>query len=262
MKLPGLSTVRLPALSKREVILVLLVFLASTTFFCYKFIFKPQWNEVKKLRAELDRQKQELDFRIKEGWNDISDLKARCEEIERQIKIIHMRVPNIKNEPQLLVDFYKTAKANNVMAETVKFSELKEVEGKNYSTFTVSTEVTGPTVNIYNFIKDIEEYPRLNRISEIKFEPQSSTWITCSLTVEFYVLHEVKPDPLDYPFMEGEYGKDRPYQIFGVYGQGEEKAPQEPGGNGAVPAEPAQALSTREGSQLTGSGLQVISVEK
>jgi len=262
VRLPGLRAVKLPALSKREIILAVLVFLASTTILCYRFIIEPQWNEVKKLQAELDRQKQELDFRIKEGWNDISGLKARCEEMERQIKIIHIRVPNIKNEPQLLVDFYKTAKANNVMAEAVKFSELKEVEGKNYSTFTVSTEVIGPTVNIYNFIKDIEEYPRLNRISEIKFEPQSSTWITCSLTVEFYVLHEIQPDPPDYPFMEGEYGKDWPYQIFGVYEQGEEKAPREPGGNGVAAAEPAQALSTHEDNQLTGDEPGVTSVEK
>lgn len=262
MRLPGLRAVKLPALSKREIILAVLVFLASTTFLCCRFIIEPQWSEVKKLQAELDKQKQELDFRIKEGWSDIPALEAECGELQREIYSIYKKIPSIKNEPGILVDFYKMAQANYVAAETVKFGELKEVEGKNYSTFTVSTELAGRNVNIYNFIEEVENYPRWNRIAEIEFEPQSPSESACSLTVEFYVLHEIQPDPPDYPFMKGEYGKDRPYEIFGVYEQEEEKSLQEPGGSGAAPAEPAQAPSTREDSQLTGDGPGVAPVKK
>ncbi len=217
MKLPGSNKLRVPTLSKREIFLAVLLLLSSTFFLCYNYIIKPQLENINRLKSELQTQQEELDFRINNGWNDIYSLENDCNQLEEALDNIYREVPNIKNEPLVLVDLYRLAEKNKVTAETVTFSELKEVEDEEYKTYTVTTEAAGPNVNIYNFIEDVENYSRLNRISSIEIEPQNDRYSICKLSVEFYVLPEVEPDPLDYPFMQGEYGKDLPYQVFGIY---------------------------------------------
>ncbi|MFZ5646937.1 MAG: type 4a pilus biogenesis protein PilO [Bacillota bacterium] len=217
MKLRRSPVLKLSSLSKRELILVALFLFAALLASYYKYIFEPQWNNIKKLKSELQSQQQVLSQRKAQGWDDIQSLKEQSDELREKIKKTYVKVTNIKDEPGLLVDFYKLSVTNNLTADTIKFSELKEADGKGYSTFNVTLDFIGLNRDIYNFIEALENYTRLNRVSDIKFQPLSPNVSQCSLAVEFYVLHEIKPDPLVYPFMAGEYRRDQPYKIFDLY---------------------------------------------
>lgn len=208
---------KLSSLSKREMILVALFLFAALAGVYYKFVFEPQWLKINKLKSDLMSQQQVLSQRKSQGWDDIQSLKEQSRQLREKINKSYARVANIKDEPGLLVYFYKLSTANNLLADTIRFSEMKEAGGKVYSTFYTSLDVIGLNRDIYRFIEGLEGYSRANRISEIKFEPLSSDTSKCSLTVEFYVLHEVKPDPLSYPFMAGELKRDHPYKIFDLY---------------------------------------------
>ncbi|KJR96139.1 MAG: hypothetical protein VR68_15595 [Peptococcaceae bacterium BRH_c4a] len=214
MKLNGSAAIKMPNLSKREVILVVLFLLSAMIYGYYRFVFEPQWKNIQKFRAELQTQQQALNQRKAQGWGDIGDLRLQTAEIKSKIDKMYLKISNIKDEPTLMVDLYKMTVAHRLMTENIKFSELKEAEGKGYSTFDITLVFMGTNMNIYNFIDTLENYTRLNRISEVIFLPVTPGLILCSLTVEFYVLHEMIPDPPDYPFMVGEMSKNQPYGIF------------------------------------------------
>lgn len=217
MKLNGSATIKMPNLSKREIILVVLFLLSALIVGYYRFIFEPQWKNIQKFKADLQTQRQALNQRKAQGWEDIGDLQLQSAEIKSKIDKMYVKVSKIKDEPTLMVDLYKMSVAHRLLTENIKFSELKEVAGKGYSTFDISLVFMGTNMNIYNFIESLENYTRLNRISEVIFLPVNSRVIICSLTVEFYVLHEVGPDPPDYPFMVGEMTKNQPYGMFTQY---------------------------------------------
>ncbi|MCF8009771.1 MAG: type 4a pilus biogenesis protein PilO [Clostridiales bacterium] len=216
MKMLQMRNFKLTSINKRQVTFVVILVAVLTFFCCYKFIIAPQWQKIEKLQVQLEKEKKELNFRMNQHWDDIPYLKKRCEEIKSEINKIHKKVPDIKNEPRLLVDLYNMAQRNNVTAGEVLFSEIREVKERNYSTFTVSTSITGTRINVYTFLRDIETYSRWNKISEIDFYPQSPSTCTCELTILFYVLPELQQSPLDYPFMKGKYGRGAPYKIFGT----------------------------------------------
>ncbi|MBO8137642.1 MAG: type 4a pilus biogenesis protein PilO [Desulfotomaculum sp.] len=205
------------SLSRREKVLAALLLFTVIIILYYKFIFEPQWTKIHQLQQKLNNSQRQLEYRLAEEWDDIPKLQERAVEIKKEIDKINELVPNTVNEPQLLVDLYYMAKKNNLHSETIKFSPLKKVQGKDYSIFSVSMDVTGKNKDIYNYLKEVEEYPRLNSISQVKFEPQDYDSSACSLVIDFYVLHEVEPDPKEYSFVDGLYGKQKPYQIFNLY---------------------------------------------
>ena len=226
MKLPGSFAIKMPALGRREIFLAALLIIVCLGALYAKFIFEPQWKRINSLKAEYTKQQQTLKFRENEGWDNIPMLRAQSKRIKAQIDQLYREVSYTKDEPGLLVDFYTLAKSNYLRAETIKFEDMKEIKDKGYSAFNVNIKLTGQNVDIYNFIDTLENYPRVNRIYQFIFEPISSAESTCSLIVEFYVLHDVQPDPLMYPWLSGDYGKSRPYRIFGLLNKVEpQKAP-------------------------------------
>jgi len=217
LKLNGSAAIKMPNLNKREIILVVILLLAGIIAGYYRFFFEPQWKNIQRIKADLNTQQQVLNQRKDQGWDDIGNLQLQTAEIWASIEKIYARVSNIKDEPTLLVDLYNMSVANRLVTESIKFGELLEVKGKGYSTFNITLEFLGSNINVYNFIDSLEKYTRLNRISEISFLPTSSGSSLCSLTVEFYVMHDVRPDPVLYPFMVGEMRQNLPYNMFDMY---------------------------------------------
>lgn len=224
MKLTGALNIKVPKISRREAVLAALLLFSCIIMLFYRFIFEPQWLVIKKLQADLQKGRQVLEQRLQQGWNDIPALNARSQEIKGRIENIYKMVPNIKNEPGLLVDFYELASLHQLHADVIEFGGLKEIEGKGYSVFKISLDINGTNDNIYSFIKSMEEYPRLNRLAEFKVSPRDSLESDCNLVFDIYVMHDVKPDPKAYPFIEGKYGWDQPYKIFDIYNQEDSSA--------------------------------------
>lgn len=152
LKLRRSPALKLSSLSKRELILVALFLLAVMAGAYYKFIFEPQWSIINKLKSDLRSQQQVLSQRKAQGWDDIQSLKEQSRQLREKINKTYAKVTNIKDEPGLLVDFYKLSVANNLLADAIKFGELKEVGGKGYSTFSISLDFMGRNSDIYKFV--------------------------------------------------------------------------------------------------------------
>lgn len=217
MNLTGLQNLKISNLSKRERIIALILLLMLLVSLYFRLVFEPRWTEINNLKVEIQQRQQVLEDRLSQGWDDIPGVTASSRDIRNRINQIHLQMPVIADEPGLLVDFYRIAKANKITSETIKFEHLRPVPDRGYSILGVSMEAAGRNSDIYRFIGDIEQHSRLNRISAVEFEPQGAGVSICKLTVDIYVLHDVEQDPLMYSFMSGDYGKLKPYEIFNYY---------------------------------------------
>ncbi|MEG6616266.1 type 4a pilus biogenesis protein PilO [Peptococcaceae bacterium 1198_IL3148] len=204
-------------LTKREKIIISALVIVAVCTLYYKYILAPQINEITQLTKEIASQEELLATRLNQGWDNIPWLKERSQAVDVKIEAMYSQVPNIADEANLLLDLYKIAKDNGMLRDTISFSKIKQGEDKEYSTMEISLKVFGSNENIYEFISDVQNYSRMNRITQITFEPITPVASECALTIEYYILHQIESDPLDYPFMEGQYGKDKPYQIFNIY---------------------------------------------
>lgn len=155
-----------------------------------------------------------------QGYGNVTQFETRIEEIDQKLAEFNDVIPNIKDSPGLLVDFYNSARSNNVEAKSISFGKTEAKD--NYSSFLVSLDVSGTKRSVYNFIKEIENYPRLSRISKVEFEPKEGDAILAKITDEFFILNDIKADPQEYPFVNEKGGFNFLFDIFGLY-----KAPGE-----------------------------------
>lgn len=217
MKLPLKMPERLKIslnLNKREKILAAVFLLSAVVFLYYQYIFTVQAEKIAAVREKIKTKEKLIAQLTSLGYNDLAQMKERIHELEADIDKLYAEVPRIKDTPGLLVDFYTLAKLNNITAETITFGKLEVKE--SYSSFPVSLDVSGTRHEVYGFIKEIEDYPRLSRISKIEFKPAENGMISAKITDEFYVLHEIATDPVEYPFLREEERPDFLFDIFGV----------------------------------------------
>lgn len=189
-------------LSKREKILASLFLLLAAFFLYYQYVFAVQEKNIAAIKNDIKSKEDMINQLTSQGYGDVSQLTVKIQEMDTEIEKFYEKIPNIANMPGLLVDFYKSAKKNNVSAQTITFGKLEVKD--SYSSFLVSLDVLGTKSDVFNFIKEIEGYPRLSKISKIEFEPKEGNMILAKISDEFYVLNEVKADPLEYPFMDGQ----------------------------------------------------------
>lgn len=202
-------------LSKREKILASLFLLLAAFFLYYHYVFAVQEKKIAAIKKDIKSKEALIEQLTGQGCGNVSQLTARIQETDAEIEIFHRKVPNAKNSPGLLVEFYQSAKRNKVTAQTIVFGKLEAKD--NYSSFLVSLDILGTKRDVFNFIKEIENYPRLSKISKIEFEPRDGNMILAKISDQFYVLHDVKPDPFAYPFMEGRRGSGALTALFNQY---------------------------------------------
>lgn len=189
-------------LSRREKILVSLFLLLAVFFLYYQNVFAVQEKKITAIKNDIKIKEDMINQLTGQGYGNVSQLTARIQELDTEIEKFEERVPSIMNTPGLLVDFYKSARKNNVSAQTITFGKLEVKD--NYSSFLVSLDVLGTKRDVFNFIKEVEGYPRLSKTLKVEFEPMEGHMILARISDEFYVMNEVKADPLKYPFMEGQ----------------------------------------------------------
>lgn len=202
-------------LSKREKIFALLFLLMVVVYLYYNYVFVGQEKKIRSLERDIRSKENQIEQLTSQGYGDVSRLTDKIQAMNAEIEKIYLKVPNIKDTPGLLVKFYRSAAKNNVTAKTITFGKL-ESKG-NYSSFTISLDVLGSRHDIINFIREIEDYPRMSRISKIEFDPMEDNMILARITDEFYVMHDVMPDPFEYSFMAGRQGQGAVTELFEHY---------------------------------------------
>jgi|GEM_PF-5525858 len=192
------------------------VFLVFIVFFLYcQYVYIPQEKKIAAIKNDIKKKEDMINQMISQGYGNVSDLDAKIQGMDAEIEKLYQKVPNTENKSGLLVDFYNLAIKNHVVAQTITFGKL--AHNDSFSRFQVSLEVLGTKQDVFNFIKGIEDYPRQSMISKIELEPKEGNMISAKILDEFYVLQEVKNDPLEYPFMDKKQGLNFLFDVFEQY---------------------------------------------
>jgi len=207
-------------LSSREKLLLGLFFFLSAAALYYFLVLNKQIKQINYLESQIAQRDEIVCEMYGKGFHKISDMENKIKEHEQMIAQIYTMVPNIKDTPGLLVDIYYLLSKHYLSAENVTFGQLQEHQ--NYNTFIVDLNIKGTASNIQNFLKDMENYKRAVTINKLAFTPAEGDILETYIGLTVFVMHDIEPDPLDYPFMSGQYGRESPFDIF-VYPGPEEK---------------------------------------
>jgi len=216
-------------LSKREKFLagVFLFFLAMSLY--YFLVLEKQIQRIKYLQEQIAQRDAIVRDMYQKNYQNISDMENKIMEYDAMIARVYEMVPNIKDTPGLLVDFHRLLVENRLTSENITFGQLRPQQ--NYSTFTMGLKVKGLAHDVQNFLKSIEKYKRAVTINKLDFNPTEEGLLETSIDLTVYVMHDIAPDPLDYPFMSDRFGvKD----LFDIFKYPEPKGTGETGSAGAV----------------------------
>ncbi len=226
-------------LNKREKTL-LIIFLAVFFVFLYtKFLLAEQVNNIAVLRDKYTTLENKKNSLVNLGYHEPQRFLSEIEGIEKDIQVLYERVPGNADTPLVLVQLHEMLKKYALTAPNIIFSQVKD-KG-DYSSFLVSMDVSGSKLGVYGFLEEIENFPRLCKIVELELNPVGTYGIKARAVIEFYVLNEVRPDPLDYSFI-GENDTAYPKDPFSLFKSSELM-------NGG----PATDLSVKESSRETSS---------
>lgn len=232
-------------ISKREKVMLAAFLALLFSYLYYFFVLEGQLQRIEELRKEVARKEEIIREMYGRGYRDVSEMEEEIREYDRAIARARELVPNIKDTPGLLVDFYRMVKENHLYSESIAFGQLQAHKG--YSTFTLKLKVKGPAGDVRNFLKEVESYRRALTINEVSFNPLPGGLLEADVGLVVFVMHDVAPDPLEYPFMGKRFGVEDFFDAF------EYPAPEGGGGAGAG-AGSAGEVEAPEVTPLPGAG--------
>ena len=106
----------------------------------------------------------------------------------------------------MLVKIYYLMLEHSMAGESISFSNITETPQFNY--YNMSFMVTGQKNDIYQFVKQLENFEKILSIENIKFTMVDGSIMDANMNIRVYLLKGDGSEklPEDYDFMEGTYG--------------------------------------------------------
>ncbi len=225
-----------PLSAREKALVIAFLFLLAAALYYY-LVMEKQLRKIGELKHQVEEQEMVLREMRRKGFHNLSELEDKINEYDRLIEAIYKVVPNIKDTPGLLVDLYQLVTRYGLVSDKVSFGQLKTHQ--NYSTFAVNLKVKGSPAGVKGFLNALEDYRRPLSVNKVEFTPTKEGELEAAVEVLVFVLHDISPDPLSYPFMDSMAGWENPFEMF------KHPAPESPGeGN----------LGGAAGSTPTGAG--------
>lgn len=108
-------------LTKREKILLLLLFIVGGGYLYYRFVFTPEWETLTRLKAEY-RQKTAILQKVQDKDNKIVELKKQIADVEKQRDSLGKGVSQPLRIPALLSELEQVCSKNGVAIDHINFA--------------------------------------------------------------------------------------------------------------------------------------------
>lgn len=199
-------------LSKRELILLILVFVIAAGALYYTRFYTPIKDDIKVLQDESD------DLMIK--INNLNMQKNRIPDLKNELSTLQNEFSELTSdfllgwdEPLLLV-YLENMIGDNAIKKKSTFY-LSEPEAY-YSSGTIDLELVTNYPNLKGIIKELEEAPYYNKIQAIDVKKQSGEDNKGDLAVTISTVFYTQDDPDfiqdDYDFMTPDHGKENIFE--------------------------------------------------
>lgn len=175
----------------RELILLaILIGLPVASFF---MVFKPQNREIEQAKQEISHKQQMLE-RLRAETARSADLKKQNERIAEAIKGIEARLPTNKEVDSIMRQVSELAVQTGLGPPQMKAA--KTLSAAKYMEQPLELSTQGRFTDFHEFLKKLEELPRITRITDMKLKNQEKDGrMQADFTLSIYFLDEgtVKP---------------------------------------------------------------------
>jgi len=147
--------------------LIFVVLLMALPIAAYVWILKPRDAKVAEARQQI-RDKQEKLTALKEAGVSINELPAEIEKLRKAIAFFESKLPEEKEMDKVLREVWQIAEKNGLSTKSVR--SAKAIPSAEYSEQPIRMVIVGPFGGFYNFLRSVEELPRITRISDMTLE--------------------------------------------------------------------------------------------
>lgn len=133
-----------------QFIILTLVVVLGFIYAYFKFLFIPQYNELKDISAHLSQRQIYLE-RLQENYKILSTLKQNVVELTVTETELKEKIPVELDYPDIMMTVYTMAKDNGLSPQNLSFESLK-LEGQTV-TLGMSFTCTGPKDNTHTLVE-------------------------------------------------------------------------------------------------------------
>lgn len=202
-------------LTKREIILLVIVLVLGSTFLYAKYVYSPLDKDIKKLKDEYEQLVEE-EAKVKLLDEKIKILKDELLEIENSSNEAYEGMLDIWDQAANLVYMEKVTKN---LCDKVVINSYTPVDVGNLRSADVNLDIVTNYDNLQKILKNLEEgqhYCTIENISMDVRSRDSEDWppleLNVNLTVRFYVKGQDTDYPDNYNFMKGKFNKKNIFQ--------------------------------------------------
>lgn len=202
-------------LTKREIILLVIVLVLGSTFLYAKYVYSPLDKDIKKLKDEYEQLVEE-EAKVKLLDEKIKILKDELLEIENSSNEAYEGMLDIWDQAANLVYMEKVTKN---LCDKVVINSYTPVDVGNLRSADINLNIVTNYDNLQKILKNLEEgqhYCTIENISMDVRSRDSEDWppleLNVNLTVRFYVKGQDTDYPDNYDFMKGKFNKKNIFQ--------------------------------------------------
>jgi Tfp pilus assembly protein PilO len=140
---------------------------ASLVIFAFGFyllIYRPAETRAESLRVQVDRQRQELEL-ARERSKDLPKIAAENEELTLRLAQ-SKRVPRQSEWAEFVRDLTRLSNQTSLRKFSYKYGMANKIG--DFAQFPVELDFEGDALDVYAFLKQIEDLPRLTRLRRVK----------------------------------------------------------------------------------------------
>lgn len=132
----------------------------------YFLVFAPQNREIDKAKKEIE-QKQEMLAKLRQATSQSEDLQKANETVQKQIQAIRANLPSTKEMDNVLRQVSGIASEADLRIPTFKKQQQTLPAGLAMEQ-PIDVEFVGDFDGFYQFLLDLEQLPRITRITDLK----------------------------------------------------------------------------------------------
>ncbi len=146
----------------REILFLVILF--GIPLAAYQYVFKPRNAEIRQARTEIEGKLSRLE-QLSLTTARINDLDIAIERGREAIDVVEAKLPSAQNVDEVLRQAWKIARRYDLSIQNVE--PEKRVPASKYMELPIKVELFGNFDGFYEFLRDLEQLPRLTRIKDL-----------------------------------------------------------------------------------------------
>jgi len=199
-------------LTKREKVFIAIFIVVSVMAVYYVYFYQPLIRDIEAMSAEMEAV-QDLPVLSKSKQEQLASLKREYETLSKRVSETLESLRSPDDQPGLVVHLYRIFSTRSIR-EYIEFGDLEQ--HTDFSVMPVSVTLSASYSDFKDILRQLEQSPYKNHIQALTVQAlDGGSTVTVNMSIKFYFKPMPAGQELNYPFMDGLYGRPNPFQLPG-----------------------------------------------